>query len=258
MDQFLVTVPPQQLQQLRGTGVTAAHLAYRVGRGPRLLRASLPGPLRGGLMVVELGNYDAPGHPMSFCQEVLMECMAHSYTGVFLDFDSRLPYLERLANTLDGVLHARGLRLLVPESYGPCSPHAQVVISSALSGGTLTGRLREVRERFGRDRVVLALEKSAEDFALPSPSGCGTPLSQEELDGMLDKMRPCVFFSTPLCARYFTYMSRDSGAHFVLFDDGDTMHRKIQVAQQAGIHVFLLPWTQLRECVPIDGCAAAR
>ena len=68
----------------------------------------------------------------------------------------------------------------------------------------------------------------------------------EALRELLDRLRPSVFYSRELCARYFTYMSRDSGAHFVLFDDGETLARKVEAARQLGIHTFLIPWEQAR------------
>jgi hypothetical protein len=64
----------------------------------------------------------------------------------------------------------------------------------------------------------------------------------------MDTLRPAVFFSRELCARYYTYMNRDTGAHFVLFDDGDTMLRKVEVARQAGVSVFLAPYEDIRDC----------
>ena len=119
-----------------------------------------------------------------------------------------------------------------------------MLVSSALSGGSLRQRLEEALERFGGGRMALALERVAEDFFLPSPTGSGQPLSQEELSARMEQLRPSVFFSGELCARYFTYMSRESGAHFVLFDDGDTLRRKLEVARSLGIHTFLLPWQE--------------
>lgn len=44
-----------------------------------------------------------------------------------------------------------------------------------------------------------------------------------------------MFFSHELCARYFTYMSLGERAHFVLFDDRDTLRKKLEVAQELGI-----------------------
>jgi hypothetical protein len=64
----------------------------------------------------------------------------------------------------------------------------------------------------------------------------------------MDRLRPAVFFSRELCARYYTYASRENGAHFVLFDDGDTLGRKAEVARQAGIHTFLTPWAEAEGC----------
>ena len=87
----------------------------------------------------------------------------------------------------------------------------------------------------GEDRFPLAVQRVAEDFFLPSPTGSGVPLSRRELEEKLEQLHPSVFFSHELCARYFTYMSRESGAHFVLFDDRDTLRKKLEVAQELGI-----------------------
>lgn len=245
-DTFIITLPPQQLRQLQGWRATPAHLAYRVGRGPRLLRAGGPPP-SGGLMVVDNRGFDGLGPAGPFCQEVFRECQARNFSGVVLDFEGRLPPLVQMAAALDDGLSRRGLALYVPEAYGHCTRQARVMISSALSGGSLSARLEEAAEHFGRDRLVLALERTAEDFPLPSPTGSGVPLSREELIAQIARLRPAVFFSSELCARYFTYMSRENGAHFVLFDDMDTLRRKVEVAHGRGISSFLIPWAELEE-----------
>ena len=245
-DTFLIPVPPQQLSQLQGLDALPAHLAYRIGRGPHLFRSGSGVPPQGGVMVLDCSGFDGFGPPDPFCQEVVRECLARGFSGAVLDFDVRLPPLEQMAARLDDSFARRGWTLYVPEGYGLCAPHARVVVSSALSGGSLPLRLEEIRERFGRGRMALALEKTAEDFPLPSPTGGGTPLTQAELEALLDRLRPSVFFSRELCARYFTYMSRESGAHFVLFDDGDTLARKVETARKEGVDVFLVPWELAR------------
>ncbi len=247
-DIFLIPVLPQQLGQLQGLDVLPAHLAYRMGRGPHLFRSGGGTPPYGGVMVLDCREFDGFGPPDPFCQEVVRECLARNFSGAVLDFELRLPPLEQVAARLDESFARRGWELYVPESYGHCAPHARVMIPSALSGGSLALRLEEATEHFGRGRVALALEKTAEDFFLPSPTGGGVPLTREELDGLLERLRPSVFYSRELCARYFTYMSRESGAHFVLFDDGDTLARKVETARQVGINLFLIPWEQARDC----------
>ena len=220
-DAFIITLPPQQLPALRGWQATPAHLAYRLGPGPHLFRAGSTAP-RGGLMVVDDHDFDGLGATGPLCQEMIRECQARGFSGAVLDFENRLPPLEQIAGALDEAFARQGWMLYVTERYGPHAPHARVMIPSALSGGSLRRRLEEALERFGESRTVLALEKRREAFFLPSPTGSGPPLTE-----------------------YFTYMSRDNGAHFVLFDDGDTLRHKVEVARELGIRTFLAPWAEV-------------
>lgn len=237
---FIVMLPPRQLPELQGWQVTPAHQAYRLG--PRLLRAEGAVLPRGGLMVLGDRGFDPLGGTAALTQDILRECQARGFQGAVLDFDSLLPPLEQLAVHLEGEFSRRGWTLYVPERYAHRISRGRVMISSALSGGSLRQRLEEAVERLGKERVALALERVAEDFFLPSPTGSGQPLTQAELSERMAQLHPSVFFSADLCARYFTYMSRESGAHFVLFDDGDTLCRKAEVARELGIHTILASW----------------
>ena len=173
-------------------------------------------------------------------------CAARGFAGVLCDFEGPpLPLLSRALEALAGPLGKRGWPLYVPEPYGDRVEGARVLISSALSGGSLAQRLRDTQERYGRDRVVLAVERVAEDFYLPAPQGQGRPLTREELEALLEERKPSVFFSGELCAHYFTYMSRDNGAHFVLFDDAGSIRKKLQVAQSLGIVHALAAYPQV-------------
>ena len=243
-DTFIITLPPRQLPALQSWRVTPAHLAYRLGPGPHLFRADSTALPKGGLMVADDREFTGLGPTGPVCQEIARECQVRGFSGAVLDFEKRLPPLEQIAAWLDEQFARRGWTLLVPEPYGKAAPHARVMIPSALSGGSLQKRLEEALERFGESRVALALEKRAEDFFLPSPTGGGQPLTDRELEELKQRLSPSVFFSGELCARYFTYMSRESGAHFVLFDDGDTLRHKVEVARGLGIHTFLAPWAE--------------
>lgn len=244
-EMLILTTPPDRLAQARQTGLTLGHMAYRVGRGPHLFRSGNPIPLRGGLMVLEARGFDGRGEPGTLCQEILRECAARGFSGVICSFEGRpIPLLERVITLLDDLLPRKKLSLHVPEVYGPCTHNAGVLISSALSGGSLVQRLEEAALRFGGpERLTLAVERVAEDFFLPSPNGSGSPLSREDLARQLQERAPSVFFSNDLCARYFTYMSRENGAHFVLFDDAVSIRKKLQVAHRLGVRrgVLCLP-----------------
>ena len=102
-------------------------------------------------------------------------------------------------------------------------------------------------EQYGRQRVTLAVERTVEDFFLPSPGGEGVVLSRETLQKELEERQPSVFFSHELCARYFTYMSRENGAHFVLFDDGVTIRKKLEVARGLGITSTIAAWEDVSD-----------
>ena len=70
-------------------------------------------------------------------------------------------------------------------------------------------------------------------------------MSREALRELMDRTQPSVFFSQELCARYFTYMSRESGAHFVLYDDGETLMKKMEVSQKLGVRWAMGMWEDL-------------
>ena len=236
-DMLILTAPPYRAAQLRSCGVTQAHTLYRVGRGAHLLRAGPPAQLRGGVMALDLRGFDGRGDPTGLCQELGRECAARSFSGVLLDCEQGImPLSGQTIAMMDESLARRGLELYVPECCGDQTTHARVMVGSALSGGSLAGRLECAITRFGGPRrVVLRVERVAEDFFLPAPEGSGRPLSQGVLSDLMARLKPCVFFSDELCERYFTYMTPGGTAHFVLFDDGGTIRKKLTLARRLGI-----------------------
>lgn len=244
---LLLAVSADHLPDAQRWGLTLAHMAYRIGGGPHLFRATLPLTATGGLMVVDDAGFDGRGDPGPFCKEVLRECSLRGFTGVICDFERPLTLSGRIVADLSALLQRQGWPLYVSERYAQYSDTARVLIPSALSGGTLQGRLEEAADRYGAQRVVLAVERVAEDFYLPAPSGSGTRLTREELRQRMEERAPSVFFSNELCAHYFTYMSGQSGAHFVLFDDGGSIRKKLQVARRLGIRQALLPYPEVAD-----------
>lgn len=70
-----------------------------------------------------------------------------------------------------------------------------------------------------------------------------------ELQDLLDRESPSVFFSQDLCARYFTY-ARDGETHFVLFDDADTLSQKLRTGGNMGFAAAFLMYPEVQDLLP--------
>ena len=247
MENLILAATPGEITAAGAWGHGLAHLSYRVGEGPHLFRANFPVAPRGGLMVIDDSHFRGGGEAETFCNEILRECAARKFHGVVCRFLSR-PHaaLTGAVSRLGELCHERGMALYVTEGYGGASHHARVILSTALSGGSLKERLDEAVSRFGSGRVCIWAERTAEDFLLPSPGGAGAPLTTEELQRRREETGAAVFFSPELCAHYFTYMAGEKG-HFVLFDDAGSIRKKIHVAREAGIDTAFLPYGPLSD-----------
>lgn len=124
---------------------------------------------------------------------------------------------------------ALGPRLLVPDLWQQVLSQAGLLISAAISGGTLTQRLEEAANA-APGRCWLRLEPLRMVFPLPCPTGCGLSLSQPELEAKL--MGKQTFFSEDLCCRY-TY-DLDGKAAMILYDTEETLDQKLSMAQEFG------------------------
>lgn len=243
---LILTAPPSAAREATSFGLPVGHMAYRIGPGAHLLRSNISINLRGGLMVVDGAAFDGRGDPASFCQQLVRECSFRGFDGAILDFEGqRYPLLGQIVQRLGGMFARRGWPLYVTEAYADYSDQTRIIIPSALSGGSLSKRLEEAVERYGAHRVALGVQRTAEDFTLPAPNGCGTPLSREELNQRIQARGASIFFSDELCAHYFTYMSRQNGAHFVLFDNAASIRKKLLLARQFGLCACILVWPEV-------------
>ena len=246
-DTFYLLAPPEQAPALRPWDAFPALFTCKLGEGGELLCRRDAGAVRGGVLVLSDGPGALTGPADRLALTIIKECLRRGGRGLLLDFDARDGGRGELIVRLARLLRGQGITLFVPEYYASAAPEGRVLISSALSGGTLEDRLAEALARFGPDRTVLALERAAEEFSLPAPDGCGTPLSDARLREMREGLRPSVWFSEPLCARYFTRQTETGEVRFVLFDDGETLRRKVERARRVGLRRFLLPWAEVRE-----------
>ncbi len=232
-----------------GCPVTAAHMAYRVGPGPRLLGIRIPeGPL-GGLMYLDCAGFEGGGDCAPCASQIMGECRRRGFRGVVCDFEGPpLPCLAQLISALDRGCGKEGWTLLVPEAYAPHAPSAQVLVSSAVTSGSLERRLLAARERWGAARPVLAAEWLREDFLLPA-EGRGEPVSRAALEDQIRRLQPAIFFDRGMCAHYYTYMVPGGQAHFVLFDTVRSLRAKLAVARRLELPAVLLAEPEVGPCL---------
>lgn len=223
-------------------GLQVLHLCMGVSASGALERRRVPGVQRGCF----LGLCDSPGEmtlcdPERLAADLVFEARRVNAPGVFADFEHETASSLALLRAFDEALDAEGIPLFVPVSIGRSLDHAVLTASTALSGGSLTAYFSSLQGIYGAHRIAAFLQPVSQDFTLPSASPDGKPLSAAARTAFLAETGAQVFFSRELCARYFTYTDREGGAHFVLFDDGETLAAKLAQLSGCGVQtVFAL------------------
>lgn len=231
--QLMIAAAPELRQTACAARLPVANAAYRL-EGGYLCALPMPRSLQGGALL--LTGWDGVWRDTA-AQGIIRECRARQYGAVIVPFPD-----PALVQTLAPPLYRAGLALWVHEHCAHAAPGGRVLVCTALSGGDMEERLTRCCRAFGADRIVLELQRLRMDFPLPCPGGEGVYLTGEQL-AQRQRGR-AVFYSRTLGARYFTYRS-GNGTRFVLFDDGDTLRRKIALGRQLGITRGLLT---LPEC----------
>lgn len=246
---YLAVALEQLPQALRFTE-RIAHAAYRIGPDGRLVRRNLLPRTRGGLLVLEDWKSGPVLDAAALCRDVWRECGNRGYGGVVADFEGE-PAEDKAAflEALGAVLSRNRMKFFVPEAYGHRISQAGVLICTAISGGVLRQRLEAAAGQFGASRVALDLQRLRMSFPLPCPEGEGAPMSAEALETLLRERRPSIFYSGDLCAKYFT-CTRDGESRFVMFDDADTLRRKIQLGQELGLGAGFLMYPETVDLLP--------
>jgi hypothetical protein len=235
MTNIIVAAPPEYLEAASRTGFPLAYMIYRIGRGHHLFRARGVGRLAGGMMVLDTGGYIGGGPSSTLITELLDECEKNEFSGIVLDTGGKATtQLMLLTGRLATEAKKRGLKVYVHEILSNASAQTVVLIPTALSGGTLAGHIGDAVNKYGSGRVALEIERVRMDFSLPAAQGTGVELTAGELQSLIDEHRPQSFFSKDLCAYYFTYHDKKD-THFVLYDNGASIRRKLSVASTMSI-----------------------
>lgn len=216
-------------------------MAYKTC-GAYLYRARLPDALRRGLMQITNIKPSDTFDTEKLVRQILHECACRSYSGVIADFESPCPFAGSLLSALNTELKRHRLVFYVSEWAACFVRECNVILSTAVTGGTLLQRLNDCVQAYGHGNIVLDFEILSHDFLLPANTGRGQKISPKKISELIEYTGAKPQFSSELCCHYFTYNSRQ-GLHFVLYDDSYSIYKKIELAQKLGIRkgIFFYP-----------------
>ena len=241
-----LAITPHEAKLLPPCPLSLVHIAYVIDADGMLARSDLPDGVRSGLM----GLSDRCKKPLprtqALLRTILHECDVRQFDGVFADFDlsplpDRVPFLDQLG----AALSQHGKQLYAPLSV----PSGSVLVSTAISGGSLREMLCEARSRYGAERTALDVQRLIMDFPLPCMSGQGRPMTADELHAFQKRRDISVFYSRELGAHYFTHRL-DGETHFVLFDDTQSLRAKLSLGAQLGLSAAFLMYPEVRDLLP--------
>ena len=201
---------------------------------------------RGGMLFITLSQKYDMRRNVDLMREITTVCRRHSSAGIVLSsqFDcSRLCEMLR-----------RNLSCEIYSDCEKCAPPCKIIISSAISGGSLRERLASASEKYGKENISLGIEPVRCDFTLPSYGGVGKSMTLYETQEQIRRYRVRSFYSDELCENYYTY--RENGnAHMVLFDNSISIKRKIALSASLGISDVFMAYPDVSEI--LSGIIAA-
>ncbi len=242
MKSICLAAPKNHITEASSTGCPIACMTYRISGSGRLLRTEMPQGAAGGLMYIDdCGEFTAPDRMLP--GDVIRECAARRFSGVVLDLSPEMP--NEIAEELSSVCRKNRLTVFVPQHLAMCQG-AVVMIPTGITTGSLSRRLRSAADRYGANRVAMAVDFLRGDYALPAKTGNGTELTADELSSLKARYRSASFFSKDLCAYYFTYRTGNR-THLVLYDNAVSVRRKLSLGESLGIETAFLYYPHVKD-----------
>ncbi len=231
-----LSICADEAARARAAGFPAAQYGCRLDAASPILLA--PDPPGGGSTLLLLREEAAPSYePDEAFAQMLAAYARGSYAGLVCEWPD-MPFFMTLARLLDQACALEHLPLWLPESCADASYDALALIGSDASRGFLRRRLAEAAARFPQ-RCVLRLRPLRAKFRLPCPDG-GEALDGETLQSMRENAS--AYFSDDLLCKYFEADGEDA---LVLYDDRETVQKKLDAAESAGFVAALAPFELL-------------
>jgi hypothetical protein len=246
---LIIAFPPDLISEASAIRAETAYTIYRIGRDGHLYRADTEKLPSGGVMVLDDGGNPFSGSPVLLAGEAMREASARRCSGILLDLSkSQSNQPGVLASLLSSECKKHSIRLFVPEHLAQSSDQAIILVETAISSGSLQRNLHGAVTKYQAERVALDIERIRLDITLPSTDGQGQPLSAAELKSLMVRYGARSFFSPELCAWYFNYRV-EGKLHFVLYDDLESIRRKITLASRFGISRAILYYPEVSDII---------
>ncbi len=228
------------------SSVSIAHVAFRLNGEGTLLSCPLPPQVQRGLLVLTWEEPFPPEAAGHLARQLTHLCRTRPFGGVVLDGDV-CDGATALCRALEQPLLSCKRRLYAPLPCIRSTRYARGLLCTAISGGALRAYLQEAVRTWGKERLALDVQRLSMVFPLPCPTGQGTPLPPGQLQ---EQIRGCpTYYSDALCARYCT-LRQGGETRFCLFDDAETIRRKIRLGRELGIEDAFLQWPEVADIWP--------
>ena len=173
--------------------------------------------------------------------EIINECRRRNFDGLILDFEGGdRQSLSNYAAQVAELCGQHNIIVVTEKKYQV--GEALTVVSS----GVVSGSLKQKIARRGNN-AVLEIVRLSQDIPLPAPQGRGITMSRERLDALLNSRKPATFFSSELLARYFTFKDDGDITHFIIYDDAESISKKLRLASGFGLPYAVMLYSEMKD-----------
>lgn len=159
-------------------------------------------------------------------KDIEYEYIQKGFEGIFVDASNAQS--SAFIYELDKLCYKRKIELYVPLEYEKSAENAKLVFKTEITGGDLSNILQYKKMQFG-ERLVTLVRKIQREFSIPNQND--TYIDVEKLDTTGRN----VFFSENLYTNYFTYMKNENTCVFTMFDDENSIEKKIELCKRCSI-----------------------
>lgn len=243
---MVLAVMPREAPLAAAMPFSLGYMGYRITAGRLMRDAGLN--MRGGMPIIcDAGLSEDRFDIQRFGGDTAAEMELRGSIGLVADFTKDTDLIRSIAAELMKAAVRCNVPLFVPEYLAETVPEACVIVPSTVTEGSLHNVLEAAAERHGKGHVALEIIPMRMDYTLPTEKNEGRRLTAEDVEKLIHDLEPMPFFSSELCAKYFTYIASDRKAHFVLYDDASTIVQKLRVAESCGVHAAFLLYAEVSE-----------